>query len=821
MCALHPLDSGTMPALRPSRRAAVLVLGMHRSGTSALTRALNLLGVELGENLLPAAADNEAGFWEHRDLVLVNDEALARLGSRWDDARPIPRERFHDPALEPLRDRAIAILRRDFSASAVWGLKDPRLCRLLPFWRPVLEAFDSAPHYVLALRGPGEVARSLRARNGFSPHKSHALWLAHELDAERGTRGGTRAFVTYDQLLGDWRSNLGRVARTLGLFRESAIARATAEIERFLDPSLRHHGGASNGAAIGGAAAPADSAAAAGASFPGEADAVAAWHALESAASGRGVDLAAALDAIGERHGARMSRYREPLTSVVVVTRNGLEHTRSCLESIARFTPEPHELIVVDNGSTDATRAYLDERAARDERLRVVANASNRGFAAANNQGLAIARGDVVVALNNDTIVTEGWLARMLAVLEEHPDAGIVGPLTNRASGPQVIPAPYGTSDELAAFARRRAREHAGESLEGRRLVAFCWAVRRSLIERIGGFDERFETGNCEDDDFCLRAAQAGYRARIALDAFVHHAGSATFRAEKSEYAALLRANFEKFKAKWGMDAAARPEDGYPFVELAAKADRPRVELAALPAHWSAKHDGRWREEPAAVSSPSGALRLQAGILPGAEPLSAVRAFFARCGHAGEVPRWGSATALDADLRRSEIALVLGGDVHFTEEALRTLASILRANPKIAAIGPVSNAAPAPQCVAAKYVDLDRDLRRFTERRARKFTSVWHDVPFLGAFALLLSGDAARAVGGIVASGGGPAPEAPIHEHLFHYYSRLRANGFRVACAPGVYVHHAKLTRDEGADFTNDSSSSPEPLLESPTSAVL
>lgn len=804
MCALHPLFLADGPSVRPSPRAAVLVLGMHRSGTSALTRTLNLLGVDLGDRLLPAAADNASGFWEHRDLVLLNDEVLARLGRRWDDARPIAREQFDDPALAPLREKALSILTRDFTDSTIWGMKDPRLCRLLPFWMPVLEAFDSSPHFVLALRSPAEVARSLRSRDGFGPTKCERLWLAHVLESERETRGRTRAIVTYDALLENWRTHLPRVARTLGLFEEGAIANAAAQIEGFLDPNLRHQ------VALAG--------------FPSDDDTPAdlAYAALCETASGSDADSESTLDRIAAETAREDARRPEPFISIVIVTRNGLQHTMNCLESIDRFTSEPHETIVVDNGSTDGTLAFLEERLGRDPRFRVIANTTNRGFAAANNQGLALARGDILALMNNDVIATEGWLARLVAVLDEFPNVGIVGPCTNRASGPQVIETKYGSADELALFAREVARARAGVSVEARRLVAFCWALRRSLLERIGGFDERFQTGNCEDDDYCVRAAQAGYRARIATDAFVHHAGSATFRAEKIEYADLLRSNFELFKTKWEMDPLARPEDGYPFALLAAKADRPLCPLPRLTDTMRPRADGRWWSEakeavaasPPKQASPSKSMCLQAGLLPNARPNADIRAFFASVGHSETLPRWASTAALDAELRRGGLALVLGGDVVFTQEALRALVAILQSHPKIAAIGPVSNAAPAAQRISPKSIDLERDLRRFVDRRRKKFGAVWHDVAHLGAFALLLRGDAALAVGGLCTDLGLP-------EALLDLYARLRAGRFRVACAPGIFVRHGDLDRDEGSLY-DESSLTPAPAsVETTVSAVV
>jgi GT2 family glycosyltransferase len=293
----------------------------------------------------------------------------------------------------------------------------------------------------------------------------------------------------------------------------------------------------------------------------------------------------------------------EDLVSIIVLTRNRLEDTRVCLDSIRRHTPEPHEIVFVDNGSTDGTVEWLREVVRDHPEARAVVKSRNLGFAGGNNQGLAMSRGRHVVLLNNDTAVTEGWLAGLMSVLDDHPGVGLVGPMTNHASGPQVAPGvSYRSLPEMEAFAREWAAANAGRSDEARRLVGFCLLARRRVIDDVGGLDERFVLGNCEDDDFCLRAFQAGWRARIARDVFVHHTGGRTFAADGVDYARCLAENFDRFKEKWGMDPAARPENGYPFLELAAGPRRPRIELPVLPLHL-AELGGRWlrdRTAPAA-----------------------------------------------------------------------------------------------------------------------------------------------------------------------------------------------------------------------------
>lgn len=233
--------AGNAHLRRANAAQALLVLGMHRSGTSAFTRVFSLLGADLPKNLLGQNPTNEAGHWESLDLVAIHDDLLATAGSRWDDWRAFNSDWIRSGVAESYRVKLLGILQNNFGGSHLFVVKDPRICRFVPLWLDVLERFGAEARVVIPIRNPLEVAASLRRRDNSSLARSYLLWLRHVLDAEMATRWLPRAIVIYQELLDDWRSIVGTVTAKADVHWPRRSDRSELEIDQFLAYTLRHH----------------------------------------------------------------------------------------------------------------------------------------------------------------------------------------------------------------------------------------------------------------------------------------------------------------------------------------------------------------------------------------------------------------------------------------------------------------------------------------------------------------------------------------------------------------------------------------------------
>ena len=222
------------------KKRLFLVLGMHRSGTSAIARGLMTLGAELGNHLLgPIRSDNEKGFFEDLDIQALNDLILRHFGRDWHSMAPIPAADFAGLP-EPFFQHAKRLLAEKTGPFAVFAFKDPRVVRLLPFWNRVLADFDGEVSCVIALRHPLSAAQSLKKRNGMPIIKGLYLWLLHTLPALTSANPAWRKIVVdYDALMAAPEAQLARVATAFGVQPATPEA-LKSYTEEFLEDGMRH-----------------------------------------------------------------------------------------------------------------------------------------------------------------------------------------------------------------------------------------------------------------------------------------------------------------------------------------------------------------------------------------------------------------------------------------------------------------------------------------------------------------------------------------------------------------------------------------------------
>lgn len=219
------------------RKTALVVLGMHRAGTSALARVLNLCGAALPENLRPAKLDdNEKGFWEAQEVIEINERTLRQLGGSWDNVA------FSVPEAGELVDDFSSDLRvllpTEYGDEETILIKDPRISALIPLWHRALTDAGYRPAYVVLLRHPMEVARSLRARGHMSVRKGLSLWLTHmKRIADFADTRSDVVHIRFTGLLEDWRGIVGRISDHLDVRLDSHLR--AEEVDRFLQPTLR------------------------------------------------------------------------------------------------------------------------------------------------------------------------------------------------------------------------------------------------------------------------------------------------------------------------------------------------------------------------------------------------------------------------------------------------------------------------------------------------------------------------------------------------------------------------------------------------------
>jgi hypothetical protein len=219
----------------------IIVLGMHRSGTSAVAGALTKLGGTAPGTLFPPDSGNARGYFESIHFMHLHDELLASAGSCWHDWRKFNPAWHRSPTADAFKQRAKQIFEAEFGNATLPILKDPRICRFVPFWLDVIKEMEAAPRIVIPIRSPLEVAHSLKKRNAMPLTKGLLLWLRHVLDAEAQTRITVRSIFTLDQFLSDWQSVSDKIFLDTGFAWPRLSDRSVHEVEQFLSSELVHN----------------------------------------------------------------------------------------------------------------------------------------------------------------------------------------------------------------------------------------------------------------------------------------------------------------------------------------------------------------------------------------------------------------------------------------------------------------------------------------------------------------------------------------------------------------------------------------------------
>ena len=216
------------------QRQVLLVLGMHRSGTSLLSGLLAEAGVEQGRHLMPPSSDNPSGFWENQKIVELHERVLKSFGQSWASWKPLPRNWRHHDKVKRLRTELRALIIEEFGDKNLISIKDPRLCRLLPMWHDLADEMGLSLFFAIIHRSMPEVTASLRHRDGMGRAQAEALWLRYNMDLLRGIQGMPQVRTSYETLLSDPEVVLRDISQLLG--RDLNVSDSD-----LLDPGLRHH----------------------------------------------------------------------------------------------------------------------------------------------------------------------------------------------------------------------------------------------------------------------------------------------------------------------------------------------------------------------------------------------------------------------------------------------------------------------------------------------------------------------------------------------------------------------------------------------------
>ena len=599
LCSTLPGKKGNQDS-HPKKNRAICILGMHRSGTSAIARAVNLLGPYIGEPehlMKPVEGDNPHGFWELWSIFSFHEKLLSFLSRSWDNILPPPDGWWKEPKISPFRDELKGIIQAEFGGQQLWLWKDPRTSLLLPLWQEVLRELDIEVSYLICVRNPLDVSASLMRRNNFSKEKSLSLWLLYNVSALYVTNGTRRFFLNFDDLLEHWEPSLRKVSTFFGIPWPEDDNELRKSIAVCLHPEERHSRSDTELLM----------------QDKEVADPVKKMYRLL-------LTLLEGTDILDSEHRwkevediyldyARYARifapsmkrphasegWRSPLervnmlrerreenhskppfgtrikemppaelreiafpvfsntrVSIIIPVWNHWEHTYRCLQSVLANTDEvPYEVIIVDNGSSDRTEEVL----VNSKNITVIRNRSNAGFVRACNQGAEVARGEYLVFLNNDTEPLPGWLEELVDAAGSEATVGAVG---------AKLIYPDGTLQEAGGIIFSDGRgwnfgngedpyeEIYNVACQVDYCSGACLLVKKDLFVSLGGLDERYSPAYYEDTDMCFSIRKLGFKVLYNPRANVIHYESVTAGVDESAgMRKYLEINRKKFVGKW------------------------------------------------------------------------------------------------------------------------------------------------------------------------------------------------------------------------------------------------------------------------------
>ena len=504
------MGTGALKEVEKKPRA-ICVLGMHRSGTSTVTRAVNLLGAYLGQNadLMPPTLDNPEGYWERLDIRQLHDRLLEKLGRTWSTAAPLPDQWQLAEEVCLYKEELKALVRANFAGHPLWAWKDPRTCILLPLWREVLEELGIELSCIFVVRNPLDVANSLKNRDLIPLHQAFGIWFNQNLVALKDAAGLPTVFMAYDQFLESWERELRRCAVALALEWPADDQPLKQVMGSFIRPELRHS--KSSAERLQGASRPVQTL------FAALSEAIAHPTAPEDRLRDTVTglfrdfyDYASFFQSGLDRSFVAQITNRRRYVAFVLSVCNQLDATVRCLESLARIGVSDSEIVVVDNASTDGTREFLAGRPS----LCVLSNRSNLGQSAGWNQGVQAAGATWTVILTPEVILAPGFREGLIHFAEE--------------GGCDLVSPAIGEGEldyELSAFTKEFVKTM-GRACRYGMAWSCLFMVHRRVFVRVGLFDTGLQPAGAEAEDFFRRACAVGFRMAVTGRAYVHYHGA-------------------------------------------------------------------------------------------------------------------------------------------------------------------------------------------------------------------------------------------------------------------------------------------------------